>query len=104
MRPSLRTVVLGLPVVLGVLLGFDAKPAQAQYNMGAPPGSSYYAQQGPYNYTYMNPGYVARSPGYFSGGVRTWAPRTYNRRFGIRRSWAPSYAPIQRYRVGVRSI
>jgi hypothetical protein len=97
MRRSLRTLALTAPVLLGVFLGFEAKPARAQYQyIGSPYGSPYYAQPGPFNYGVGAPGYSPYNPGYYSGGPRSWAPG-YGWGYGYRRSWAPRLTPRQRY-------
>jgi len=104
MRISLRTVALTVPVLLGVFLGFEVKPAQAQYYSGSPYGS-YYGQAGPYNYGMVAPGFNSYSPGYYSGGMRSWAPGAMGGYgFGFRRSWAPRISPRQRYMLIPPSI
>jgi hypothetical protein len=90
MRFSLRTLALATPVLLGVFLGLDAKPARAQY-IGSPYGTYNYAPSGSFIYSGGVPGYNAYNPGYYSGGVNSWAPGAYGgwRYGGARRTWAP---------------
>ena len=104
MRFSLRTLALATFLVVGVYLGLDAKPAQAQfvgsaYGYGSPYPGGYYN-----GYGGGGGGYMPYNSGYYNGGgPRSWGVGYGYRRFGMRRYWGPRYSPVP-YSVGVPSI